>query len=170
MSNMNKAPLKYKDIEDATVSSRFWEKVDVRGEDECWPWMAATISAGYGAISVYQYARYAHRVAWMYANKADEPVGKVVMHSCDNRVCCNPRHLSAGTHSDNSQDMVRKNRAWKPTVRGEDHPMAKLTEKQVIDIRSALDSGETATELAGKYGVSAAYIRRIGRRKNWRHI
>ena len=106
----------------------------------------------------------------MYANNADEPVGLVVMHSCDNRVCCNPRHLSVGTHSDNSQDMVRKNRAWKPNVRGEDHHMAKLTEKQVIDIRSALDSGEIATELAGKYGVSAAHIRKIGRRANWRHI
>lgn len=26
---------------------RFWTKVDVRGPDECWPWLAA-ITDGYG--------------------------------------------------------------------------------------------------------------------------
>lgn len=167
---MSKAPLVYADIASEKQSGRFWEKVDIRGENECWPWKATLVSKGYGGIAIYQYLRYAHRVAWMYANRADEPVGKVVMHSCDNMACCNPAHLSVGTVADNSRDMIRKNRGWQPSLRGEDHPMVKLTEKQVIDIRSALDSGATVTELAGKYGVSTTNIKAIRSRKIWRHI
>lgn len=168
--NKSNAPLKYCDVDKESVVGRFWEKVDIRGDDECWPWIATKVSKGYGVLNIYQYPRYAHRLAWMYANKADEPVGKVVMHSCDNPACCNPGHLSVGTVGDNSRDMVRKNRGWTPSLRGENHPMVKLTEKQVIDIRSALDSGSTTAELAGKYGVSVSHIRVIKRREAWRHI
>ena len=34
------------------------------------------------------------------------------MHSCDNRWCINPAHISAGTRSDNVNDAVKKGR-WR---------------------------------------------------------
>ena len=34
------------------LEQRFWEKVDIRGEDECWNWKAHKIPQGYGYISV----------------------------------------------------------------------------------------------------------------------
>jgi hypothetical protein len=35
----------------------------------------------------------------------------VVRHDCDNRACCNPRHLRKGTRLDNYRDMVMRKRA-----------------------------------------------------------
>src|SRR5438067_6003425 len=34
------------------LRQRFWGKVDLRGPDECWPWLASLHSAGYGQIRV----------------------------------------------------------------------------------------------------------------------
>jgi HNH endonuclease len=34
-----------------------------------------------------------------------------VMHSCDNPPCCNPNHLSIGTHHENMIDSMLKGRA-----------------------------------------------------------
>lgn len=36
--------------------------------------------------------------------------GAVVMHSCDNRSCVNPDHLSVGTHRANVHDAIKKGR------------------------------------------------------------
>jgi hypothetical protein len=47
-----------------TIEERFWSRVDVRGPDECWPWMAATVK-GYGQLSVMGRNEYAHRIAYM---------------------------------------------------------------------------------------------------------
>lgn len=41
--------------------------------------------------------------------------GQVVMHSCDNPACCNPRHLSVGSQSENMQDCSYKGRMGRPT-------------------------------------------------------
>jgi hypothetical protein len=30
----------------------FWAKIDVRGEDECWPWIAGTDKLGYGRFKL----------------------------------------------------------------------------------------------------------------------
>lgn len=38
------------------------------------------------------------------------PRGLFVMHSCDRPKCCNPEHLSVGTHWDNMADMRAKGR------------------------------------------------------------
>jgi len=45
-----------------------------------------------------------------YLTHQRDPVGGVVRHSCDEPLCINPSHLLEGTHSDNTQDMLARNR------------------------------------------------------------
>lgn len=54
---------------------------------------------------------------------------------------------------------------------GEDHPMAKLTEKDVISIRNEYSNLKTKQkDIAAKYGVTQVMISRIILRKAWSHI
>ncbi len=83
----------------------------VRVSDSCWEWQGAVRKDGYGIFWRWtQTMEYAHRVAHELATGTCPMPGYVVMHSCDNRRCCNPAHLSIGTQSDNIRDMVAKDR------------------------------------------------------------
>lgn len=93
-----------------SVLERFWNKVDVRGPDECWPWRTSSDDA-YGKFSVKRPPGRligAHVFSWIIANRSDIPAGLLVLHSCDFKKCVNPRHLSLGTYSKNAQEAVER--------------------------------------------------------------
>jgi hypothetical protein len=96
------------------IADRFWEKVDVRGPTECWPWLAAGGRAGCGRLRIgnNRWGRLvnAPRVAWFISRGEWPPENKHVCHRCDNPPCCNPAHLWLGTNSDNQRDCVTKGR------------------------------------------------------------
>ena len=80
--------------------------------------------------------------------------GLVVMHSCDNKRCINPAHLSFGTDAQNIQDAI-KHGLWSHS---------KLTEEQVRSIRSGVLSSR---ETAKIFGVSQSRISQIRSGKRW---
>lgn len=89
------------------LAEQFWERVPVAGPDQCWEWMGAkTGRDGYGRVG----GQRAHRVSWEIANGRPIPEGLIVLHSCDNPPCVNPRHLSVGTNTDNMRDASAKGR------------------------------------------------------------
>jgi HNH endonuclease len=87
----------------------FWAKVDIKGKGDCWEWTAGTQSKGYGSFSVDGKTYNAHRISFMLANGYMPRL--LVLHSCDNRRCVNPNHLSEGTQLENVRDMHQKGRA-----------------------------------------------------------
>ena len=91
---------------DRTMAERFWEKVDRRGPEECWPWMAYINEDGYGIfrVATNESMRQASQVAWELANGKPFPDGLESCHSCDTRSCCNPSHIEPGTHQKNVRD------------------------------------------------------------------
>jgi hypothetical protein len=89
---------------------RFLSLIDAEGGPAtCWPFLGSTMGAGYGQMPKNPVSRLAHR--WTYSFFVGPiPKGKVVMHLCDNRKCCNPHHLSIGTQQENLSDMRTKQR------------------------------------------------------------
>jgi hypothetical protein len=67
--------------------------VDVRGDDECWPWLGYRCN-GYAVLGPGR--RYVHRL--IYEREIGPiPERMLVVHKLDGRPCCNPRHLTLST-------------------------------------------------------------------------
>ena len=142
------------------MAARFWEKVDRRGIDQCWPYTGSITTHGYGCAQWGGRVLGTHKISYLLV-KGPVPDGLQVMHACDNRICCNPRHLSLGTKADNAQDMVRKGRGRKDGG-------YKITAAQASAIKAARGKA-TSGQLAREYGLSQSYIFHIWGGKSWRN-
>lgn len=149
--------------------NQFWALV--KKTDSCWLWQGDTVRdrSGYGRFHIAGKSWRAHRYAWTVTN-GEIPDGLIVCHKCDTPKCVNPSHLFLGTDADNMNDRDSKFRM----MHGVQTNTAKLTDNQVIEIRSRYDASNKKyglkSSLGREYGVSDAMIGLIVRRKNWRHL
>ncbi len=174
------------------LEARFWPKVRrTMDPDACWEWQGYRNPRGYGTIgagSRDESMLLAHRVAYEIANGAIPLDKPHICHHCDNPPCCNPRHLFAGTRSDNMRDCVSKRRHVgavcperlargdrngsrrhpEKRLRGEQHPMSRLCEADVLAIRSR--SGQSVSALAREFDVGRTTVQRVLDRDTWRHV
>ncbi len=150
-----------------TVAERFWSKVDRRGADECWPWLAYRDGKGYGQFYDGNKLVKAHRMA-RELTCGSLPDGASLLHRCDHPWCCNPGHTFPGTQADNTADMVAKGRAR--GCRGEANPQAKLSEQGVKELRRRHADGESCAALARWYGIGETVTRKIVKREKWSHV
>lgn len=138
------------------------------GNTECWLWTGPTNRRGYGRFALPGNIKIlAHRAAWIEANGRDIPADKVICHSCDQPLCCNPAHLFVGTQTDNMRDMIRKGR--KVVHRGEKNNRSVLTEDSVRFIR-ANQGKMKAAEIAAALGVPKSTVANVLWGGRWSHV
>lgn len=135
-------------------------------ESGCWEWKGSRRGPGYGRISVCGKVVPTHRLAyetWV----GPIPEGHLVRHKCDNPPCINPSHLETGTHRDNARDRETRTRS----SAGSGNPRAKLTEKDVLDIREEYAKGVlTQQMLAEVYGVKAHAVYKAIHGLSWKEV
>jgi hypothetical protein len=146
------------------IRLRFWPKVKKGEPNECWEWQAAIGTRGYGQFAFLGANRRTHRVTWIleYGFIPDQ---LHVLHTCDNRRCCNPSHLFLGTNLDNVADRCAKNRS--ADMEGESNSNAKLSEADVLQIFELRKSGIVTKEIARRYGVTIGHIYQILGGRQW---
>lgn len=130
---------------DEETKQRFWSKVDVRGEDDCWDWKAAistskNVITKTGSWSPPRYSDLStnvHKAAWQltygYISKDVR-----VAHLCKNSLCCNPKHLVANTLTERFWRKVDKTPGqgigdcwmWKNRVSGSGYGQFRLDPKK----------------------------------------
>lgn len=67
-------------------------------------------------------------------------------------------------------DAIDVPRIAKRTMKGEDHPMAKLSDGQATEVRRRFCQGETAKSLGIEFGVSRSLVDMIGRGDIFKHL
>jgi len=151
-----------------TLSERFWAKVDKTPgfgpNGDCWKWTAGKSPSGYGIFQYGKGHQRAHRYSWTL--HYNDPGDLWVLHKCDSPACVNPHHLFLGTHQDNMNDKVSKNRQ----IKGEEHGQNKLTENEVRKIRARARCGENQKLLADEFNISISQISHIKRGARWKHL
>jgi len=142
------------------TSLDFWKDVDIRGPDDCWNWKGSVYQpSGYGLFEAADYGCSAHRLAWEIANR-EERGDLQVCHTCDNKLCCNPKHLVRQTRAELGRDLAIRGRM-----------PSKISNEQVTELRQRYAAGGvTQRELAEEYGVTQGTISQIIRRASRRHV
>lgn len=148
--------------------SRFVRNVDRKDSSECWLWTGA-VRNGYGAIKHDNKVLGTHVVAFRMAGGVIG-AGELVVHSCDNKLCCNPSHLSAGTATRNVREMYERLKVNYP--RGEEVWRAVLNQETVQKIRALrLRRRIGADRIMRLIGCnSRSAVDSVCRGRTWNHV
>lgn len=148
-----------------------WHLIEKKQPNDCWPWKGCRNSTGYGSITVCQITYSAHRVVYYLTNPGlitlkaptDKKTKQFILHVCDNRLCCNPNHMTLGNYDDNNKDAANKGRS--NACRGANHKRAKLTQEQADKIREIAKTGLTYVDISKMFNIHANNVSRIVRMK-----
>lgn len=136
------------------VERYFCDVVMAYDGDECLLWPFAKLPSGYPKMN----DGYAHRRVCEEAHGPAPTPEHEAAHSCGNGrlSCVTKRHLSWKTHVENESDKMLH--GTRPT--GEHHHGAKLSDDDVLEIRS---SNEPGIDLAKRFDVSPGHISYVRR-------
>ena len=152
------------------VRQRWATKVSIG--DDCWEWTGAKTAYGYGLIREAGCGRIvpAHRLSYeMFVGPVSRSLD--VLHRCDHPWCVKPSHLFLGTQTDNNADRDAKGRNGLVPMYGEEHPLAKLTDRGVVRMRALYETGLISQpELARVFNVRQSTISSILLGKTWRDL
>lgn len=85
---------------------RFWQKIEIKGPDDCWEWIGGRSTEEYGYFWIKPRIYPAHRIMYEIfigpiPNKLGTNATLDIDHLCRNHWCVNPSHLQAVTQEVN---------------------------------------------------------------------
>lgn len=152
---------------------RFWSKVNILGENDCWEWLAYRNHKGYGVFGMGTWKEpvivLANRVVLTLELGRQIEDGMEAAHDCNNPPCCNPRHVIESTHFDNCLYRDSLGRLHPPI--GEKNGNSKLTLDKVIEIRELYSVGDRSYRSLGRqFSVSNVLVREIVKQRIWKDV
>lgn len=147
---------------------RFYSRIAIQ-PNGCYLWTEPKKEGGYGQITINGQSCQAHRISYFLSRGfiIDE---LHVLHNCpdgDDPGCVAPNHLWQGTNKENMEDMITK--GHNKRLSHEQHPMAKMTEEDVLLLRSE-HCRFTHTQLAEMFKISRRQVRRLIMGTSWKPI
>jgi hypothetical protein len=147
----------------------FNEVVLSHQSDDCLIWPYGKDGNGYATLLLCGKRGHVHRFV-CEAKNGPPPFSKAeAAHSCGNGHlgCVNQQHLRWKTRTENQNDRIIHGTS--PSNPGEKNGNAKLTEADVLKIRS-LENTATTNEIARQFSIHFSTVRSIILRKKWNHI
>lgn len=144
----------------------------------CWEWSGAGTGKGHGRLRWSGRQVCAHRLAaylsgLISALDLEAGVGgpDLVLHHCDNPLCCNPDHIYVGTQSQNLRDAYVRGRRVPYHERGTAHPNSRFTDAQIREVRKLYAlGGKTQAQIAELFGASQTWVSQVIRRKRYQDV
>lgn len=121
----------------------------IKCEGECWIWNGSK-SLGYGHFYIKGRSYGSHRISYLIY-KGIYPGNLLVLHKCNNKLCCNPQHLVLGNDKENQEDYLKSIGGRK----------SKITDEKIKLIRKMLLEGKSLKEISRISGVGYSLIRAI---------
>lgn len=131
--------------------------------DECLIWPFCRTGDGYGSIRFEGSPKLVTRLVCEKVHGRPPTDEHEAAHSCGNGHlgCCSPRHLRWATRIENQADRLSHG----TSPRGENCGKAKLTERDVREIRAGLHEKDAV--LAERYGIGRSTVSMIQNKKAW---
>lgn len=135
-----------------------FSRIDMKGGDraQCWEWTRSVREGSRPFFWVGGKRQIAYRLVYELVHGVELDKAQMLLHQCDNPVCCNPYHLRVGEHQENMDEMKERDR----------HGMPRTV---VRNIRRLLDQGRPHQEIADLYGCSRETITAINNDRAHKH-
>lgn len=154
------------------VDSFFAKTEKGKNQNDCWKWLGYKNKTGYGRMKCNGKNELSHRVSF-FIKKGFWAKG-MVLHSCDNPECCNPKHLRQGTAQENAQDCIKRGRKpypfWllKPRIaKPQKKILAELTSDEIKQIEESVSKGHIKKYIAERFNISMQLINQIAKTLNF---
>lgn len=156
-------------VVDRYVNLELFNRQQRAGDNGCIEWTGVKNNVGYGFIGFRNIdpatgapasgdcgMMTAHRLSWMIHNQR-LPTLRNINHTCHNKLCVNPDHLTEGSQRDKLDDMVRdgikggrkKGETGYAYNHKQENREYKYTEEEIQFVRSS-----TSEAIAERYGIS----------------